>query len=57
MTDTPEAPADILVVDGVKYKMTYGLLTDLQRVIPDPEQVVSPSTRSLSSNATSACRR
>lgn len=44
MTETPEtlqAPSDVLVVDGVKYKMTYGVLTDLQRVIPDPEQIVS----------------
>lgn len=37
--DTP--PEDTVVVSGVKYKMTYGLLTDLQRVIPEPEQVVT----------------
>ena len=32
--------SDTLKIEGKTYKMTYGLMMDLQRVIPDAEQAV-----------------
>lgn len=39
-TEANKAPSDRLELGNRTYKMTYGMLSDLQRVVPNAEQVV-----------------
>lgn len=40
MSETTHDVPDVLVVGDLRLKMTYGLLSDIQKILPDPEQAI-----------------